>query len=127
VHELSVCRALLDEVMRVAVQRDAQRVSVVRLQVGPLSGVVSALLVHAYPMIAAGTRAEGAELVIDETPIRVRCTACGMETEVQTVRLLCGACASPRVALIGGDELLLESVELQFAGDSTDSEESGHV
>ncbi len=111
-HELSLCQALLDQVERIARDHGATSVDRILLKVGPLSGVEGALLQHAYPLAAAGTVAEGAELVIEPAEIRVRCNDCGAETDAKQNRLLCGACGGFRTRLISGDELLLANVEL---------------
>lgn len=111
-HELSVCQAMLREVARVAAGRDAAAVRRIVLRLGPLSGVEPDLLAEAFPLARAGTVADGAELVIERLPIRVRCDTCGAETEAAANRLLCAACGDWRTRLISGDELLLVSVEL---------------
>jgi hydrogenase nickel incorporation protein HypA/HybF len=127
VHELSVCRTLVDEVLKLARERDDARVLAVRVRVGALSGVVPALLRHAFPVAVAGTRAQGAALMIEEAPIRVRCAACAVESSVRLDRLLCGHCASARVTLLSGDELLLDRVTLQGASACSVSTEGEHV
>lgn len=111
-HEFSVCIALMRQVERIAGEHKADRVERIVLQVGPLSGVEGPLLVHAWPLAAAGTLAEAAELVIEQAPVRVACSACGQETDATPNRLLCGACGDFRTRLVSGDELLLASVEL---------------
>jgi hydrogenase nickel incorporation protein HypA/HybF len=111
-HELSICQSLLDQVERIAREHGATRVERILLRVGPLSGVEGPLLQHAYPLAAAGTLAESAELVIEPSPIRVACSTCGAETEASVNRLLCGACGDYRTRLISGDEMLLASLEL---------------
>ena len=111
-HELSLCQALMDEVARTASAHDAKRVSRVLLRLGPLSGAEAALLRNAFPIAAAGTPAEGAELVIEAQPIRVRCRVCGAESDAAVNRLVCGECGDWRTTLVSGDELLLASVEL---------------
>lgn len=111
-HELSICQALLGQVRRLADEQGATRVERILLRIGPLSGVEPELLRHAYPLAAAGTLAEDAELVIEPAQVRVRCDSCGAETEARPNRLLCGACGDYRTRLIGGDELLLASLEL---------------
>jgi hydrogenase nickel incorporation protein HypA/HybF len=75
---------------------------------------VAELLASAFPLAAAGTCAEDAELIIVEAPIRVRCQTCGAETDALPNRLLCGTCGDWHTELIAGDELILESVELQL-------------
>lgn len=114
-HELAICQALVEQVNDIVRQRGARSASRLRLRVGPLSGVVGDLLVSAFPLAAAGTCAEGAELNIVNASIRVRCQACGAETDALPNRLLCGSCGDWHTQLTAGDELILESVELQLA------------
>jgi hydrogenase nickel incorporation protein HypA/HybF len=111
-HELSVCQALVEQLESVSAGHGGGRVELVRLRVGPLAGVEAALLRHAFPIAAAGSIAEGAELVIEEAAIMVQCGECGGQSEVAPNRMLCGACGGFRVRVISGQELLLESVEL---------------
>jgi hydrogenase nickel incorporation protein HypA/HybF len=111
-HELSICQALLDQVERIAAEHGASRVERILLRVGPLSGVESALLTHAYPLAAVGTMAADAELVIESAEVRVRCLTCGAETAALPNRLLCGACGCFNTRLVSGDELLLANLEL---------------
>lgn len=77
VHELSVCRALLAEAERIAVERSARGVQAIHVQIGVLSGVESALMETAWPLACAGSLAEDAQRVIERMPLRVRCLNCG--------------------------------------------------
>ncbi len=86
-HELSICLSLLDQVERIAREHGADRVERILLRIGPLSGVEAPLLANAYPLAAAGTIAEHATLDIEPAVIRVKCTACGAETEAEPNRL----------------------------------------
>jgi len=113
-HELSVCQGLLDRVAGIAREHGGSSVKVIRLRIGPLSGVEPQLLEQAFPLARAGTVAEHAVLAIETQPVRVRCEACGAETEAAPNRLLCGRCGEWRTRLIGGDELLLVGVELHL-------------
>jgi len=112
VHELSVCQGLLDQVARVAADHGALGVKNIVVRIGPLSGVVPTLLEQAFPLARAGTIAEHAALTIEELPVRVHCDACGADSDAKPNRLLCGECGDWHTQLIGGDELLLASVEL---------------
>jgi hydrogenase nickel incorporation protein HypA/HybF len=111
-HELSVCQGLLDQVTGIARQHQATGVKLIRLRIGPLSGVEPQLLEQAFPLASAGSIAEHAALAIETQSVRVRCTTCGAETDATANRLLCGACGDWHTQLISGDELLLVSVEL---------------
>jgi hydrogenase nickel incorporation protein HypA/HybF len=123
VHELAVAQALVEQVDAVielhatSHDRDASssvawQASLIRLRIGPLAGVVPELLASAFPLAAAGSRMEHAELEFVDASIRVRCQTCGAETAAAMNRLLCGDCGDWHTQVISGDELLLESVEL---------------
>lgn len=113
-HELSVCLALMKQVERVAAEHGARTVERIRLQIGPLSGVEPALLKKAFPLAAAGTVADAALLDIETGPVVVRCTCCDSETEVLPNRLLCGQCGDFRTRVIRGEEMLLQSMDLDL-------------
>ena len=112
-HELAVAQALVEQVDAVIHQNHAQRATLIRVRIGPLAGVVPELLATAFPLAAAGSRMEHAELEFTHAPIRVRCQTCGLDSEAAMNRLLCGACGDWHTRIISGDELLLESVELE--------------
>ena len=113
-HELAVAQALVEQVEAVINQHGATQASLIRVRIGPLAGVVPELLASAFPLAAAGSRMEHAELEFAVAPLKVRCQTCGLETEAAMNRLLCGACGDWHTQLISGDELLLESVELSI-------------
>lgn len=112
-HELAVAQALVDQVDEVIREHGAVSASLIRVRIGPLAGVVPELLGSAFPLAAAGRRMAHAALDLVVAPIRVRCQTCGAETEAAMSRLVCGVCGDWRTQVIGGDELLLESVELE--------------
>ena len=103
------------QIETIANDNQANRVASVTLGIGPLSGVEGHLLKHAFPVASAGSIAEGAELFIRTTPVRVKCSSCGKETTVKSNRLVCGYCNDWRTDLVSGDELLLMQVELEKA------------
>lgn len=111
-HELAVAQALVEQVDAVIDQHGATQASRIRVRIGPLAGIVPELLATAFPLAAAGSRMEHAELDLVDAPIQVRCQACGAETEAAMNRLICGACGDWHTRIVSGDELLLESVEL---------------
>lgn len=112
-HELAVAQALVEQVEAVIREHDATAASLIRVRIGPLAGVVPELLENAFPLVAAGSRMEHARLEFTEAPIRVRCGTCGAESAATMNRLVCGDCGDWRTRILSGDELLLESVELE--------------
>lgn len=112
-HELSLCVSLLEQVAQIAAERAAANVTKIELDIGPLSGVEADLLRNAYPIAAAGTIAERAELVIRGTDIIVRCMSCKAETDAKPNRLVCGSCGDFRTRIVSGDEMILRSLEIE--------------
>lgn len=111
-HELAICQALMSQVEAIANNHHAGKVTAITVGIGPLSGVEEQLLKNAYPVATAGSIADGAELLIQATPIRVRCSGCGKESNATPNQLICGHCQNWRTELISGDELLLLRVEM---------------
>lgn len=111
-HELAVSQGLMAELDRIVLNEGARGVEKLVLKIGPLSGVEPDLLRAAFPIAAAGSVAEDAQLEIKTSPVVVRCSACGADSEAAPTRLICGACGTWQVRVVSGDEMLLTSVEL---------------
>lgn len=123
-HELSVCQSIIEQVTRVANENNALRVTKVIVLIGPLSGVEAPLLQHAFPIASVGTIAQDAVLETQKLAIKVRCNICNNENEASISKLLCNACGSWQTTLISGDEMLLQSIELDT---SEEIKEDAHV
>jgi hydrogenase nickel incorporation protein HypA/HybF len=110
-HELAICRAMLQQVLVIAASNDMPAVGRIMLRVGPLAGVEPALLRAAFPIVAAGTPCEGATIEIESMAVEVLCRRCGSTSSVRPNRLLCARCGDWQVTLLSGDEMLLTGVE----------------
>lgn len=113
-HELSIGRALLKQVEIIAFQHEASSVVGVTVQIGVLSGVEGHLLRNAWKQIRNDSIAGNVELNIIPVMAHIHCKACGLDSPVSPNRLVCPECGSLQARLTSGDELLLESVDLQF-------------
>ena len=109
-HELSIAQAVLDITCRHA---DGRRVTVVDCKVGHLRQVVPSALTFAWELVAEGSEAAGAELRIEEVPATVRCRACAEQTTLAGFPAACGTCGSLDVEVTGGEELLVDSLEVE--------------
>ena len=111
-HELSIAMSIVDLATEQAEQMNARVVSV-RLQLGPLSGVVKDALLAAWPLAAETTPLEGAHLLIEETPVTAWCPQCRRKQTIESIQLLrCPACQSPTPELLTGRELLVTALEI---------------
>lgn len=112
-HEYSVVSALIGQVEREAVQRGATSIRRIRVRVGELSGVESALLATAFATFRERTRC--ADAVLDILPVAARweCPICGGGPDVRGV-LRCPVC-DVALRLAAGDDLVLEQIEMEVA------------
>lgn len=107
-HELAIAESVVSSVL----ERTGDRhVSVVRLQVGRLAGVVPDALEFCFELATAGTPLEGCSLELAEVGGRAHCRVCDIDFEMQDLFLLC-RCGSADVALLSGRELSVTSVEV---------------
>jgi len=108
-HEVALGEAILDAVERRAAGRKVRRVKV---QIGTLHRVVGPALDQGFALVSEGSVAEGAELDIVTVPVTVTCRSCGEHHHSEDQQFVCLACGSEDVDVDGGEELLLESLEL---------------
>ena len=113
-HELAVCQALIEQVETAAANERALRVVRVVIAVGALSGVEPEALGSLFPLVAEGTVAADADLVVERVAARVKCRACGREAQTDTAFIGCTACGSKDVELSAGRELNIKSIELEI-------------
>jgi hydrogenase nickel incorporation protein HypA/HybF len=122
-HEYSIAQALIDQIVEIAGQNHATRVTRAVVQVGKLRGIVPEILRWGFEVTAADTVAAGAALDIEEVPILIHCNACGVETQLDWPLYLCPACGSAAVTQLKGNELFLISMEI---ADDTDPSAPEH-
>ena len=115
-HELAIAGHVVDIAARYA---GGRRVTKVYLRVGHLRQVVPSALLFSFDLVAQGTSVEGAELVLDEVPAAGLCRRCGAESHLEAFPLLCGACGSPELEISRGEELYVESLEMEEARTTT--------
>lgn len=111
-HELSIAGNIVDIVERSVASAPPAPVLRVTVRVGRLSGIVRESLEFCFEAVTAGTRLEGARLVTEDVPVRLRCGACGHLSMTDDISFACAACGSSDVTLESGTELQVVEVEL---------------
>ena len=109
-HEFSIASAVVATAVKHA---DGRRVTVVSLRLGALRQVVPDALAFAFEICARETPCAGARLEWEELPARVRCAPCAQTSTIERPPLRCPACGSGAVAVVGGEELEVESIEVE--------------
>jgi hydrogenase nickel incorporation protein HypA/HybF len=109
-HELSIAEGIVAIAERHARGRTVTKVEV---RVGHLRQVVPAALEFAFELVAKGTVLDGAELELENVPARGRCRDCGAETTMSGFPLACSACGGLDMEILAGEELEVESLEVE--------------
>lgn len=112
-HEYGMCVEIVDAVVRHAVGRDVARV---RVRVGTLHRVVPGVFAQSFALAAEGTPAAAATPELVLLPVRGHCRSCDAPYEGDDVPPVCPACGSGALEVVGGDELVVESIEYRTAG-----------
>ena len=107
-HELAIAEGVVDTVTE---RLAGAKVTCVHLEIGALSGVVADSIRFCFDLATEGTGLEGATLEITEPPARCRCRSCGTEFQPDPPIMLC-PCGSADVAVLGGEELRILSVQV---------------
>jgi hydrogenase nickel incorporation protein HypA/HybF len=111
-HELVIAESVVDIAVRHA---GGRRVTRVELEVGHLRQVVPAALEFAFELVAQGTTVEGAELALRQVEAAGRCCSCGADTALPAFPLTCASCGGSDVDVTRGEELRVDSLELEEA------------
>jgi hydrogenase nickel incorporation protein HypA/HybF len=112
-HELSLASALIEQIQEILAREGAGSVARVTVLIGAMSGVEREAFEFAFPIVAEGGVADGAELIIEEAPIRVRCVRCEAESAPPFPSVHCTACASTDVTITAGRDFMLQSLEVR--------------
>ena len=111
-HELSISSAICDTAVKHAAGRTITRVDV---RIGVLRQVVPSSLTFCFGIVSKGTACDGAELACEIVPARLACRACGHRWEIDVPAFRCPQCQSADVAVTSGEELEVESIEVEEA------------
>jgi hydrogenase nickel incorporation protein HypA/HybF len=111
VHEFGVAAGVLETVEARAAGRP---VRAVRLHVGALQRLDRAVFDQAWALITGGGIADGAIVDVVEVAVEVRCRGCSASATADELITACPACAAHDLELVHGDDLVLESITLEY-------------
>ena len=118
-HELAIAQSMFEIAHRHA---DGRRVAKVQVRVGHLRQVVPSSLTFAFELVAQGTELEGAELDLEQVAAAGVCRDCGSTIPLPDFPLMCSACGGLDVDVTAGEELEVESLELEHESALTGTE-----
>lgn len=114
-HEISLVQGLLSQLHDLARQNNMTRVVSITMDIGPLSGVVVDSFRFGFDILAREDELiKDATLVINTTAVTYRCTGCDATQRTSGDKPDgCPACGELFLLAEGGDELILNTVEME--------------
>ena len=117
-HELAVTEGVLKVAIGAA---GGRRITAIDLVLGAINTIVDDSVQFYFDALSHGTLAEGAVLRFRRVPATALCLDCGATMEVAPpLPDHCASCASRYLHVSGGNEFLIESIEVE------DDENPGH-
>jgi hydrogenase nickel incorporation protein HypA/HybF len=112
-HELAVTQSILDIALRNAEKAGAKRITGINLVLGSLASVVDESVQFYWDMLSDGTIAKGAQLNFTRIPTEMRCFDCGQVFTPGDATFACPACRGERVHVTKGEELRIDSIDVE--------------
>lgn len=112
-HELSVTMSLLDLVLEEAAKAGASKIVGVNIVLGEMTGIIDHYVQANFELLSQNTPAEGAALSFRNVPRQARCRHCAHLFRPSDFDWSCPKCQSLEIEINGGNELYVESIEVE--------------
>ena len=112
-HELSLCRAILDIINEHVAGKNCTRVKKISLEIGQLAAVDESALRFGFEAITTGTIAEQAHLDIIEVEGHAMCDTCHKTVKLKHYYDPCQICGQYSLAITQGEELRVKCMEIE--------------
>jgi hydrogenase nickel incorporation protein HypA/HybF len=109
-HEFSLTQNLLELALKNA---DSKRIVRVNLLIGPFSDEREDSIEFYWKDLAKGSSGEGAELHFEHVKAEMKCLDCSGTFYLEEDISMCKYCYSERLQLLSGDDVRLESIEVE--------------
>ncbi len=112
-HELSITQDMFDLVLEQAKKAKAKKVGKINLVIGEMTGVVEQCVQFYLDFLGKGTIVEGAAVSCRIVPLKAKCRDCDETFELKEFEWTCPHCGNNTMEITGGNELFVESIEVE--------------
>jgi len=116
-HEVAIMDQAVDIAIDAAVKAGAIKVTLIRLRIGEMAGVVPDALEFAFEAVTQGTIAEGGKFEWESVPVKCLCESCAKEFLPVGAIFSCPLCGEISTKVLEGRELELAQVEIETPDD----------
>lgn len=110
-HELSIIESIIEIILAEMPKHNITRIEKISLRIGDMRQVVPDALLFGFECLSKNTPLEGADLSIENVPIRGSCKACQTEFQLKNWYQGCPQCNASEVEIIAGKELEIAEFE----------------
>ncbi len=114
-HELPITERILNVVLKHASRAAVKKVVAIHLRIGELSDLEDEWIQRYFDYLSKGTLAENAKLLIERSPIVLRCHSCEHTFQIEKHEmgdLACPECGESRCGLVSGREYYVKDMEV---------------
>lgn len=111
-HEYSIVASLIDLCEKEAQRQHAKSIKTITLKVGRLSGIEPPLLTQCFDVFKEDTLCHNAILQLELCDVIIQCATCKERSVITNNNFICPKCHSEETAMVGGQELLVQSIEI---------------
>lgn len=112
-HELSLCKSILEIIKQTALEKKCKRVKKIVLEIGQLAAIDKAALIFSFNIATEGTLAENATLQIIDIPGEAFCEFCQKLGPMQQYYDACQICGGHALNIMQGEELRIQSMVVE--------------
>ncbi|WP_428355362.1 hydrogenase maturation nickel metallochaperone HypA [Methyloprofundus sp.] len=109
-HEISLLENVREILQEHAHSQDFKQVIKLTLEIGKFSCVEPDALRFGFDVVMQDTLAEGAELILIESPGKGVCNACGQESILDKLYDPCEFCKHPFVNITQGNDMMIKDL-----------------
>lgn len=111
-HELSVAQEILEIVNQYVPDPKPNTVKSVKVKVGRMSNILTDSLTFCFDVITSDTPLSGVRLEVIQIPVKINCTGCNQESEIEPPVFACPICGNNQIKIVSGTELWVDEIEL---------------
>ncbi len=119
-HEMGIAIQIMDAATA-SLPDDIKTLSIkkINLKVGKLAAVIPSRLRSCFEIVAKGTPFEGSILEIKKIPAIARCRNCAAQWTINAPDTNCKNCKNGSIDIISGQELIVDSLEINDMNEQT--------
>ena len=110
-HELSIIENIVEIILAELPKHNIQKVESISLRIGKMRQIVPEALQFGFECVSKNTPLEGAELIVENVPIKGHCFNCNHEFILKNWLENCPNCQESKVEIISGKELEIKEFE----------------